>query len=80
MIPNGGWHAVRRRLATTLSVPDKIIQAILRHQNVSVTQSCYINTVAADAQQAMRKLECATNVQLKRAAARVGKPKQREAS
>jgi integrase len=46
-----GWHAFRRGLATNLhrlGVPDKTIQAILRHANVAVTQACYIKTVAED--------------------------------
>ena len=40
-----GWHAFRRGLATNLhrlGVPDKTIQAILRHSNVAVTQACHI--------------------------------------
>jgi integrase len=47
-----GWHAYRRGLATNLhrlGVPDKIIQRILRHSNVAVTQSCYIKTADSDA-------------------------------
>jgi len=65
-----GWHALRRGLATNLhglGVPDKITQLILRHSNVSVTQSCYIKTVDSQAVEAMRKLECATSVQLAKA-------------
>jgi integrase len=61
-----GWHAFRRGLATNLhrlGVPDKTIQAILRHSNVAVTQACYIKTVADDAAAAMRSLESATVVQ-----------------
>ena len=61
-----GWHAFRRGLATNLhrlGVPDKVIQSILRHSNVAVTQRCYIKTAAPDARQAMALLECATNVQ-----------------
>jgi hypothetical protein len=60
-------HAFRRGLATNLhrsSVPDKTIQAILRHSNVAVTQACYIKTVPEDAVAAMRLLECAPTVQL----------------
>src|SRR5207244_6819113 len=36
-----GWHAFRRGLATNLyrlGVPEKTIQAILRHSNLSTTQ------------------------------------------
>jgi integrase len=43
-----GWHAFRRGLATNvhaLGVPDREIQAILRHSNISVTQSCYIKAL-----------------------------------
>jgi integrase len=42
-----GWHAYRRDLATNrheLGVPDKVIQAILRHEDVSTTQRSYIKT------------------------------------
>ena len=62
-----GWHAFRRGLATNLhrlGVQDKVIQAILRHSNVSVTQRAYIKTVDSDAVIAMQKLEYATNMQL----------------
>ena len=34
-----------------------MIQAILRHSNVAVTQACYIKTAGADAIEAMRSLE-----------------------
>jgi integrase len=62
-----GWHAFRRGLATNLhrlGVQDKVIQAILRHSNVGVTQACYIKTVDSDVVIAMQKLEHATNMQL----------------
>jgi len=62
-----GWHAFRRGLATNLhrlGVQDKVIQAILRQSNVSVTQACYIKTVDSDVVIAMQKLEHATNMQL----------------
>jgi integrase len=55
-----GWHAFRRRLATNLHrlrVQDEIIQRILRHSNVAVTQACYIKTAEADVVAAMRSLE-----------------------
>jgi len=70
-----GWHAFRRGLATNLhrlGVPDKTIQAILRHSNVAVTQACYIKTVGSDAVEAMRSLEHATNMQLEQMRARSG--------
>jgi integrase len=43
-----GWHAYRRGLATNLhalGVPDKTVQAILRHSNVKTTQNIYIKTI-----------------------------------
>jgi integrase len=44
-----------------------VIQAILRHENVSTTQRSYIKTVRADVTAAMKQLEakigCAANVQ-----------------
>jgi integrase len=55
-----GWHAFRRGLATNLyllGVSDKIIQRILRHANVAVTQNCYIKTADSDAVAAMRQFE-----------------------
>jgi integrase len=57
-----GWHAARRGLGSNLyalGVPDKTIQAILRHANVSTTTSYYIKTAPADALAAMGKLEFA---------------------
>ena len=68
-----GWHAFRRGLATNLrrlGVPDKTIQAVLRHSNVVLTQACYIKTSNADAVAAMLALEHATNVQLEQADAK----------
>lgn len=65
-LPWYGWHAFRRGLGTNLhhlGVPDKTIQTILRHSNVSVTQKCYIKTVSKDAVAAMEKLQRATTVQ-----------------
>jgi len=59
-----GWHAFRRGLATNLNrlgVDDSVIQRILRHSNVSVTQACYIKTAGEDARAAMEKLETALN-------------------
>jgi integrase len=55
-----GWHAFRCGLATNLhrlGVPDKVIQRILRHSNVAVTQSCYIKTADSDAMAAMQQFE-----------------------
>lgn len=60
-LPNWhGWHAARRGLGSNLyalGVPEKTIQAILRHANVSTTATYYIKTAPADAQAAMAKLE-----------------------
>lgn len=49
-------HAFRRGLATNLhalGIPDKEIQAILRHSNISVTQSCYIKALTESQVSAM---------------------------
>ena len=59
-----GWHAFRRGLATNLNRPgvdDSVIQRILRHSHVAVTQACYIKTASEDAKAAMQKLETALN-------------------
>ena len=59
-----GWHALRRGLATNLNrlgVDDSMIQRILRHSHVAVTQACYIKTASEDAKTAMQKLETALN-------------------
>jgi integrase len=51
-----GWHAFRRGLATNLhalGVPDREIQALLRHSNISVTQSCYIKALTESQVSAM---------------------------
>jgi len=55
-----GFHACRRGLGSNLyrlGVPEKIIQAILRHANVAVTNTYYIKTAAADTHAAMQKLQ-----------------------
>jgi integrase len=55
-----GWHAFRRGLATFLhaqGVDDKTIQAILRHENVSVTQKCYVKTVPESVRKAMAAVQ-----------------------
>ena len=57
-----GWHAFRRGLATNLyrlGVPDKTIQAILRHSNLSTTMNSYVKTAPQDAVAAMRAFEIA---------------------
>jgi integrase len=55
-----GWYAYRRGLATNLyelGVPDKVIQAILRHEDVSTMQRSYIKTVPEVVTNAMKQLE-----------------------
>lgn len=55
-----GWHAARRGLGSNLyrlGVPEKVIQAILRHSNVSTTATYYIKTAADDVRTAMATLE-----------------------
>ena len=54
-----GWHGFRRGLASNLNqlgVDDSVIQGILRHSTVAVTQRCYIKTTTPEAEAAMRKL------------------------
>jgi integrase len=61
-----GWHACRRGLATNLhelGVPDIVIQAILRHREVSVTRNAYIkrsevDKPSRDAMTALEQLVC----------------------
>jgi hypothetical protein len=55
-----GWHAARRGLGTNLyrlGVPDKVIQAILRHSNVSITLGYYVKTQPQDVIAAMGRFE-----------------------
>ena len=55
-----GWHAARRGLGSNLyalGVPEKVIQQILRHANVSTTSTYYIKTVPAQVTDAMEKLQ-----------------------
>jgi integrase len=55
-----GWHAARRGLGSNLyclGVPDKVIQAILRHSNVNVTLGYYVKSGTPDVVAGMRKLE-----------------------
>ena len=54
-----GWHGFRRGLATNLNrlgVDDSVIQRVMRHSNLAVTQRCYIKTDGDDAEKAMRQL------------------------
>ena len=42
-----GWHSFRRGLATNLhelGVPDRTIQAVMRHSNIKTTQNIYIQS------------------------------------
>jgi integrase len=53
-----GWHGFRRGLASNLNrlgVDDSVIQAILRHSDIAVTQSCYIKTAPPEVMTAMRQ-------------------------
>ena len=55
-----GWHAARRGLGSnlySLGVPEKVIQDILRHANVSTTNTYYIKTASEQVTNAMEKLE-----------------------
>jgi len=55
-----GWHAARRGLGSNLyalGVPEKAIQNILRHANVSTTNTYYIKTAPQQVTDAMAKLE-----------------------
>jgi hypothetical protein len=40
-----------------MGVPEKVIQRVLRHANVSTTATYYIKTAADDVRKAMAKLE-----------------------
>jgi len=40
-----------------LGAPDKIIQRILRHASVAVTQSCYLKTPDGEVTRAMQQFE-----------------------
>jgi integrase len=60
-----GWHAFRRGVATTLhakGIRDKVIQAILRHSSVSVTQASYIKTLPESSVEAMKQLKMGSRI------------------
>jgi integrase len=62
-----GWHAFRRGLASNLNrlgVDDSVMQAILRHSSVTVTQAHYIKTNQPDAVLAMQQFENALGISL----------------
>ncbi len=53
-----GWHSFRRGLASNLNrlgVDDSVIQGILRHSNIAVTQGYYIKTARPGTEAAMRQ-------------------------
>lgn len=55
-----GWHPFRYGVGTllhSLGTPDKVIQSILRHANVSTTLGFYVKPVAEESRAAMQKLE-----------------------
>lgn len=55
-----GWHPFRYGVGTllhSLGTPDKVIQGILRHANVSTTLGFYVKPVPEESRAAMRKLE-----------------------
>ncbi len=55
-----GSHSYRRGPATNLhelGVPDKVIPAILRHEDVSTTQRNYIKTIPQVVTDAMKQVE-----------------------
>jgi integrase len=55
-----GWNGFRRGLASNLhglGVQDKLIQAILRHKDVSTTQRSYIKTTSEAVTNAMNEFE-----------------------
>ena len=61
-----GWHAARRGLGSNLyrlGVPDKVIQAILRHSNVNVTLAYYVKSASSDVLAAMGRFEQELTVQ-----------------
>jgi integrase len=54
-----GWHAARRGLGSNLyrfGVSEKVIQAILRHSNVTTTMDYYIKSNSSDVVTAMAEL------------------------
>ena len=54
------WNGTRRRPATNLhelGIPDTVIRAILRHEDVTTTQRSYIKTVPKVVTDSMKELE-----------------------
>ena len=59
-LPWYGWHAFRRGVGhepQPAGIPDKVIQQILRHANVTTTMNIYVKMVSQDATAAMKTLE-----------------------
>jgi integrase len=72
-----GRHAARRGLGSNLyhlGVSDKVIQAILRHSNVSVTLGYYVKSASPDVVAGMQKLAEKLAVQSLRDSDRTVKP------
>jgi len=60
-----GWHACRRGLGSNLyalGIPEKVIQEVLRHANVSTTVTYYVKPTSNAARDAMAKLEGAVSL------------------
>ena len=57
-----------------MGVPDKVIQAILRHSNVNVTLAYYVKSASADVMAAMGKFEEELAVQTVQDSDRTPKP------
>ena len=54
-----GWHCFRRSLSSnlyTLGVKPKVIQAILRHSDITTTLDFYVETSEAESREALDKL------------------------
>jgi integrase len=63
-VPWHGLHSFRRGIATNLhhlGMPDKDIQAVLRHANMRTTMDIYVKPVTADVRAGMMKLNRAFN-------------------
>lgn len=55
-----GWHSFRRSLASnlySLGISPKVIAAILRHSDISMTLAYYVSTPDNEAREAMQKIE-----------------------
>ena len=73
-----GWHGFRRGLASNLNrlgVDDSVIQAILRHSDIAVTQALYIKPVPLEAIEAMRRFSTVLEESTRRLEGPPGLPK-----